>query len=84
MLAVRLLGLLLGWLLGLLLRPVSLLLLLPDTLGVLPRLPRKRLLAHLNEHRHQRNAVLQWVVSRPGRRWIRLCGVQTRYAGRIG
>ena len=52
MLAVHLLGWLLGWLLWLLLRPVSLLLLLPDKLGVLPRLPRKRLLAHLDEHRH--------------------------------
>ena len=55
MLAVRLLGLLLG----LLLRPASLLLLLPDRLGVLPRLARKRLLAQLDEHRHEHNAVLR-------------------------
>ena len=45
---------------------------------------RKRLLAHLDEHRHEHNAVLRWVISRPRQRWIRLCGGRTRYTDRIG
>ena len=46
-------------LLGLLLRPMSLLLLLLNKLGVLPLLAKQSFLARLDEHRHELNAVLR-------------------------
>lgn len=52
-------------LLWLLLRLVSLLLLLIDIPRVPPFLARQSLLAHLDEHRHEHNTVLRWLIIKP-------------------